>query len=153
MDSTILWCPCRVAATPRRTSKEPSCLRYRGWDTTFRSNCTGRSQTPLPATLRAREADRQGPRRTLFPDAEGWLFRAEGNGPFSLQSICDALEIDTRWLRRGVLDWRDRELAGEPSRMIRRPPGLPVKQASGSVSSRKKQGIDSAQDCREIRPA
>jgi hypothetical protein len=45
----------------------------------------------------------QGPRRRLFADAERWLFRAEGNGPFSLQSICDALEIDTRRLRRGCL--------------------------------------------------
>ena len=71
----------------------------------------------------------QGPRRRLFADAEWWLFRAEGSGLFSLQSICDALEIDPRRLRRGVLDWRDRELAGEASRMIRRPPVLPVKQA------------------------
>ena len=55
-------------------------------------------------------------------------------GGYTLRSICDALEIDTRRLRRGVLDWRDRELAGEPSRMIRRPPLLPVKQASGSAA-------------------
>ena len=81
----------------------------------------------------------QGTRRRLFADAEWWLFRAEGNGPFSLQSICDALEIDTRRLRRGVLDWRDRELAGEASRMIRRPPVLPVKQASGSASVSRRQ--------------
>ncbi len=76
----------------------------------------------------------QGPRRRVFADAEWWLFRAEGNGPFSVENICDALEIDPRRLRRGVLDWRDRELAGEASRMIRRPPVLPVKQASGSTS-------------------
>jgi hypothetical protein len=76
----------------------------------------------------------QGPRRRLFADAEWWLFRAEGSGLFSLQSICDALEIDPRRLRRGMLDWRDRELAGEASRMIRRPPVLPVKQAGGSAS-------------------
>src|SRR5271154_280192 len=76
----------------------------------------------------------QGPRRRLFADAEWWLFRAEGSGLFSLQSICDALEIDPRRLRRGMLDWRDRELAGEASRMIRRPPVLPVKQAGGGAS-------------------
>jgi len=40
------------------------------------------------------------------------------------------LEIDTRRLRRGMLDWRDRELAGEASRMIRCPPMLAVKQVS-----------------------
>src|SRR5271155_2595871 len=76
----------------------------------------------------------QGPRRRLFADAEWWLFRAEGNGPFSVENVCDALEIDPRRLRRGVLDRRDRELAGEASRMIRRPPVLPVKRASGSAS-------------------
>jgi hypothetical protein len=76
----------------------------------------------------------QGPRRRLFADSERWLFRAEGNGPFSLQNICDELEIDLCRLRRGVLHWRDRELAGEASRMIRRPPVLPVKQASGSAA-------------------
>ncbi len=76
----------------------------------------------------------QGSRRRLFADAEWWLFRAKGNGPFSVQNICDAFEIDPDRLRRGVLHSRDRELAGEASRMIRRPPVLPVKPASGSAS-------------------
>jgi hypothetical protein len=89
----------------------------------------------------------QGPRRRLFADSERWLFRAEGNGPFSLQNICDELEIDLCRLRRGVLHWRDRELAGEASRMIRRPPVLPVKQASGNAATsrrEKNKGINSA---------
>jgi hypothetical protein len=92
----------------------------------------------------------QGHRRRLFADAEWWLFRAEGNGPFSVENICDALEIDPRRLRRGVLDWRDRELAGEASRMIRRPPVLPVKQASGSASisrREKTKRVNSAKAC------
>ena len=91
----------------------------------------------------------QGPRRRLFADAEWWLFRAEGNGPFSLQNICDALEIDPRRLRRGMLDWRDRELAGEASRMIRRPPVLPVKQAGAPrcLVAKKIRGVNSAKAC------
>jgi hypothetical protein len=84
--------------------------------------------------FRMGSACRQGPRRRLFADAEWWLFRAAGNGPFSLQNIYDALEIDLCRLRRGVLHWRDRELASEASRMIRRPPVLSVKQASGSAA-------------------
>ena len=76
----------------------------------------------------------QGPRHRLFADAAWWLFRAEGRGLFSVQYICDALDIDPSRLRSGVLCWRDRELAGEASRMIRRPPVLTAKQASGSAS-------------------
>jgi hypothetical protein len=91
------------------------------------------------------------PRLRRFDPATEWdrasYETAEGNGPFSIQNICDALEIDLCRLRRGVLHWRDRELGGEASRMIRRPPVLPVKQASGSaaMSRRKKiRGINSA---------
>src|SRR5271167_3159068 len=98
--------------------------------------------------FRMSSAGGQGPRRRLFADAEWWLFRAEGNGPFCVENICDALEIDPRRLRRGVLDWRDRELAGEASRMIRRPPVLPVRQASKEaprcLDARKIRGVNSA---------
>ena len=51
-----------------------------------------------------------------------------------------------------MLDWRDRELAGEPSRMIRRSsaPGHAGKREC--LVAKKIKGIDSAEDCREIRP-
>ena len=72
----------------------------------------------------------RGPRRRLFSDAEWWLFRAKGNEPFSVEYICEALEIDPGRLRRGVHHWRDRELAGEAPRMIRRSPVLTARLAS-----------------------
>jgi hypothetical protein len=82
----------------------------------------------------------QGPGRRLFADAEWWLFRAEGNGAFSRQNICDAIEIDPGQLRRGVLHWRDRELAGEVPRMIRRSPVLPATRASGRALRSRREG-------------
>ena len=68
-------------------------------------------------------------------------FPREGNGPFSVQTSVMRSKSIPAGSDAGLLHWRDRELAGEASRMIRRPPVLPVKQASGSafdVSSRKK---------------
>ena len=93
----------------------------------------------------------QGPRRRLFADAEWWLFRAEGNGPFSVQSICDALEIDTRRLRRGIL-----RLARPRARGRSVADDSPLSRASGQASKRERLDVSSrrikrrqeAQECR-----
>lgn len=74
-------------------------------------------------------ASERGPRRRLFFDAEWWLFCDKGSGPFSVQYICDALDVDPSLLRQELLRWGDRELAGEAPRMIRRLPVFPVKVA------------------------
>jgi len=57
-------------------------------------------------------ASERGPRRRLFSDAEWWLFCEKGSRPFSVQYICDALDVDPSLLRRELLRWGDRELAG-----------------------------------------
>lgn len=85
-------------------------------------------------------ASEQGPRHRLFSDAELWLFRAKGRGPFSVQYICDALDVDPSLLRRELLRWGDRELADEASRMIRRSPVLTAKLASGSAFGSRREG-------------
>jgi hypothetical protein len=74
-------------------------------------------------------ASERGPRRTLFSDAEWWLFCDKGSRPFSVQYICDALDVDPSLLRRELLRWGDRELAGEAPRMIRRLPVFRIKVA------------------------
>ncbi len=82
----------------------------------------------------------RGPRRRLFSDAEWWLFRAKGNEPFSVEYICEALEIDPGRLRRGVHHWRDPELAGEAPRMIRRSPVLTARLASARAFRSRREG-------------
>jgi hypothetical protein len=60
--------------------------------------------------------------KTAANEAEWWLFRTKGDQLFSFHNVCDALEIDPDHLRRGLLRWRDRRLAGEDPRMVRRAP-------------------------------
>src|SRR5260370_32939849 len=74
-------------------------------------------------------ASEQGARHRLFSDAKWWLFCEKGSGPFSVQYICDALDVDPSLLRPELLPWGDRELAGEGRRTIRRLPAFPVKVA------------------------
>jgi len=59
-------------------------------------------------------------RARLFEEAEEWLFRAGGDGLFSFENVCDALEIDMNRLRRSLLNWHARKLAGEAPRPVTR---------------------------------
>ena len=54
--------------------------------------------------------------RHLFAETREWLFRLPGIGPFSFESICEALDIDARRLRRSLRRWRDQKLSGRRPR-------------------------------------
>jgi hypothetical protein len=43
-------------------------------------------------------------RAKLFHDAQEWLFDEEGKEPFSFLNVCDSLNFDPSYLRRGVLE-------------------------------------------------
>jgi hypothetical protein len=43
-------------------------------------------------------------RAKLFHDAREWLFEDEEKEPFSFLNVCDSLNFDPSYLRRGVLD-------------------------------------------------
>ena len=49
--------------------------------------------------------------RQLFLDAEDWLF---GGGStrwfFSFENICDVLSLEPEYIRRGLIDWKDRRV-------------------------------------------
>jgi len=55
--------------------------------------------------------DGQG--RQLFADADGWISCEDRNWYFSFENICETLEINPNYLRRGVQEWR-RQRRGEP---------------------------------------
>jgi hypothetical protein len=61
-------------------------------------------------------------RRQEFSEARFWIFDNRGTGPFSFQSVCDALEVDQVALRNWIICWREKRRSGERQRMIRRPP-------------------------------
>lgn len=56
--------------------------------------------------LRAR--DRKA--RQLFVEAEEWIASEDRSWPFSFENICDLLQINAAYLRRGLLMWRERAL-------------------------------------------
>ncbi len=56
--------------------------------------------------LRAR--DRKA--RQLFVEAEEWITSEDRSWPFSFENICDLLQINAAYLRRGLLSWRERAL-------------------------------------------
>ena len=59
--------------------------------------------------LRAR--DRKA--RQLFLDAEEWICSEDRSWPFSFENICDLLQINAEYLRRGLSTWKDQQINGQ----------------------------------------
>ncbi len=73
-----------------------------------------------------------GPRKRLFLEAEQWLCGESGDGPFSFETICETLGIEPRFLRGGLREWRNQQLAGvAEKRLARRSPVV----RSGRISA------------------
>lgn len=51
---------------------------------------------------------KDGPGRQLFADASGWISCDDRGWCFSFENICEALEINPDYLRRGMQKWRRR---------------------------------------------
>ena len=52
--------------------------------------------------------------RQLYLDAEAWICSGDRSWPFSFDNVCDLLQIDPEYLRRGLLAWRERQVAARP---------------------------------------
>jgi len=52
--------------------------------------------------------------RQLFVDAEQWIASEDRSWPFSFENVCDLLQINAQYLRRGLLLWRERRLGEKP---------------------------------------
>jgi hypothetical protein len=50
--------------------------------------------------------------RRALVEREKWLFGRPAHVPFSIESVCEVLQIDAPRLQRALLKWRDRKLAG-----------------------------------------
>jgi hypothetical protein len=42
----------------------------------------------------------------LFKDAEEWIFEDDHEWPFSFIKICEAVDMNPKYLRKGLLHWR-----------------------------------------------
>ena len=52
--------------------------------------------------------------RQLFLDAEEWIMSEDRTWPFSFENVCDLLQINAEYLRRGLASWRDANRDGRP---------------------------------------
>jgi hypothetical protein len=53
--------------------------------------------------------------RQLFHDADEWIASDDRTWPFSFENICDLLQINPEYLRRGLTAWKNQQLS-EPGR-------------------------------------
>ena len=44
--------------------------------------------------------------RRLFGEVEAWFASDDADGPFTFGAICDSLEFDPSYIRRGLRHWR-----------------------------------------------
>ena len=42
----------------------------------------------------------------LFKDAEEWIFEDDHEWPYSFINICEAVDMNPKYLRKGLLHWR-----------------------------------------------
>jgi hypothetical protein len=66
--------------------------------------------------------------RQLFLDAEEWICSQDRSWPFSFENVCDLLQINPAYLRRGLIAWRDRQLHRQPQEKL-----VPLKLAVSSA--------------------
>lgn len=62
--------------------------------------------------------------RKIFQEAEAWIFIGNGQAPYSFEHVCEALQLDPSYLRKGLLRWRDAPQSTRsdgPQRRIREP--------------------------------
>ena len=58
--------------------------------------------------------------RSLFIDAEKWLFSRDTSWPFSFEHICEMFDLNPTYIRRGLARWREtREPCSGPRKRIR----------------------------------
>lgn len=61
--------------------------------------------------------------RRLFNETELWMRSETADGPFSYVNVCETLGIDPAYLRRALVDWKAKRLAGQIRRpLVRRSP-------------------------------
>lgn len=63
---------------------------------------------------------RDGKGRTMFRDAEDWILEEGSDWLFSFESVCELLGLDPRYVRQGLLRWKQTKLAERPMAKIYR---------------------------------
>ncbi|MDZ7379247.1 MAG: hypothetical protein ONB06_07855 [candidate division KSB1 bacterium] len=54
---------------------------------------------------------RNGKGRGLFREAERWICDENDDSPFSFEMICDVLGLSPSYVRRGLMEWKEKRMA------------------------------------------
>jgi hypothetical protein len=83
---------------------------------------------------RKQAGSREARGQQLFREAEEWIEGADRIWLFSFQNICDVLDIDADYLRRGLHAWKEKALSGRHVHMValRADEADDLRRASGS---------------------
>ena len=66
-----------------------------------------------------KQAGAKDPRaQQLFHEAEEWIEDPDRTWLFSFQNICDVLDIDAEYLRRGLHGWKERMQGGRRGQVV-----------------------------------
>jgi hypothetical protein len=66
-----------------------------------------------------------------FSEVESWIMESDSDWFCSFDNVCENLEIDPQYLRRGLLAWKEKQLAaGRPEKTARANPAGPGKAVS-----------------------
>ena len=64
-------------------------------------------------------AHARDPRGTqMFDEAREWVSSSDRSWLFSFENICDTLEINAEYVRRGLRDWREKNHNGRRPRLL-----------------------------------
>ena len=70
----------------------------------------------------------------LFQEAEEWVLSDDRSWLFSFENICDTLEINADYVRRGLSEWRDQMRPGRQQvevRVVEAPEPAGLREAAG----------------------
>lgn len=62
---------------------------------------------------------KQSEKRQEFTEARWWIFSDKNDGPFSFRTVCEALDLDPKTIRKALSSWAEERVAGVKPRMIR----------------------------------
>jgi hypothetical protein len=54
----------------------------------------------------------------MYDEAREWVTSGDRNWLFSFENICDTLEINAEYVRRGLREWREKNQNGRRPRLV-----------------------------------
>ncbi len=72
--------------------------------------------------------------KTMFQEAEQWIFEENSDWLFSFENTCELLGMDPCYVRQGLLRWKEAKMAERPKARIYRLPPKAQKRSCSTIS-------------------